>query len=100
MRIQKCNELIQWIVVFFFFCLPYLCPNREGDISLIESDAITNTTDETLTEKNTISNRIFQRAGPDLYDEILNDNRGMNELTIHTSFTVARAHSNGNSKRN
>lgn len=50
--------------------------HREGDISLIESDAITNTTDETLTEKNTISNRIFQRAGPELYDEISNDNRG------------------------
>lgn len=50
--------------------------HREGDISLIESDAITNTTDETLTERNTISSRIFQRAGPDLYDEILNDNRG------------------------
>lgn len=54
---------------------------REGDISLIESDAITNTTDETLTEKNTISNRIFQRAGPDLYDEILNDNRGKQCMT-------------------
>lgn len=49
---------------------------REGDISLIESDIITNTTDETLTERNTVSSRIFQRAGPDLYDEILNDNRG------------------------
>lgn len=43
---------------------------------MIEADAITNTTDETLTEKNTISDRIFRRAGPDLYDEILNDNRG------------------------
>lgn len=58
----------------------FLCFNREGDISLIESDAITNTTDETLTEKNTISNRIFERAGPDLYDEILNDNRGMETI--------------------
>ncbi|XP_031640596.1 protein GDAP2 homolog isoform X4 [Contarinia nasturtii] len=47
----------------------------EGDISLIESDVITNTTDETLTEKNSISSRIFQRAGPSLYEEILNDNR-------------------------
>lgn len=55
-----------------------IAAHREGDISLIESDAITNTTDETLTERNSISSRIFQRAGPDLYDEILNDNRGKN----------------------
>lgn len=60
--------------------------NREGDISLIESDAITNTTDETLTEKNTISSRIFQRAGPDLYDEILNDNRGKRRfIAVHSN---------------
>lgn len=64
----------QFDIVFHCYCY---CFYREGDISLIESDAITNTTDETLTEKNTISNRIFERAGPDLYDEILNDNRGM-----------------------
>lgn len=56
--------------------------HREGDISLIESDAITNTTDETLTEKNTISSRIFQRAGPDLYEEIQNDNRGKQKFSI------------------
>lgn len=50
---------------------------REGDISLVEADVITNTTDKTLTDKNTISNRILNRAGPHLYDEIINDNRRM-----------------------
>lgn len=49
---------------------------REGDISSLEVDAVTNTTDETLTEKNIISNRIFRRAGPSLHEEILNNNRG------------------------
>lgn len=53
----------------FTFC-------REGDISLLDADAITNTTDETLTERNIVSNRILRRSGPDLLDEILNDNRG------------------------
>lgn len=50
---------------------------REGDISLIEADAITNTTDETLTEKNSVSSQIFQRAGSDLYDEIAPYHRGI-----------------------
>lgn len=50
---------------------------REGDISLIEADAITNTTDETLTEKNIISNRIYRRAGPGLREEIKNDLKGI-----------------------
>lgn len=50
--------------------------SREGDISLLEVDAITNTTDETLTEKNIISKRIFRRAGSGLQEEIANNNRG------------------------
>lgn len=50
---------------------------REGDVSLIEADAITNSTDETLTEKNIISSRILRRAGPGLREEILNDPRGI-----------------------
>lgn len=67
------NEIHFWIN---FLILSVWNVYREGDISLIEADAITNTTDETLTEKNTISNRVFLRAGADLYEEILNDNRG------------------------
>lgn len=49
---------------------------REGDISLVQADAITNTTDETLTEKNIISDRIFNRAGPGLKEELLKQVRG------------------------
>lgn len=67
------NAIHFWI---YFLILSVWNVHREGDISLIEADAITNTTDETLTEKNTISNRVFLRAGADLYEEILNDNRG------------------------
>lgn len=53
---------------------------REGDISLLEVDAITNTTDETLTEKNIISRKVFRRAGSYLQEEIANNNRGNQRL--------------------
>ncbi|CAH0725388.1 unnamed protein product, partial [Brenthis ino] len=43
----------------------------QGDISTLEVDAITNTTDETLTECNVVSERIMQGAGPDLKEEIV-----------------------------
>lgn len=43
---------------------------------MVQADAITNTTDETLTEKNIISDRIFSRAGPGLKQELLNEIRG------------------------
>ncbi|XP_059049725.1 protein GDAP2 homolog isoform X2 [Achroia grisella] len=42
-----------------------------GDITSLEVDAITNTTDETLTECNAISERIMQMAGPELKEEII-----------------------------
>ncbi|XP_055604019.1 protein GDAP2 homolog [Uranotaenia lowii] len=45
----------------------------EGDISLLAVDAITNTTDETLTEKNRISKRIFGRAGAALTSAVVHD---------------------------
>ncbi|XP_065076872.1 protein GDAP2 homolog isoform X3 [Ochlerotatus camptorhynchus] len=45
----------------------------EGDISLLEIDAITNTTDETLTEKNRISKKIFGRAGAALTSAVVHD---------------------------
>lgn len=72
---KKKNELTVRLFVHYinFFQTTI---NREGDISLVEADAVTNTTDETLTEKNIISNRIFRRAGPNLHEDILNDNRG------------------------
>ena len=40
-------------------------------------DAITNTTDETLTECNVVSERIMQGAGPDLKEEIVTRALGM-----------------------
>ncbi|XP_055537363.1 protein GDAP2 homolog isoform X5 [Wyeomyia smithii] len=45
----------------------------EGDISLLAVDAITNTTDETLTEKNRISRKIFGRAGAALTSAVIHD---------------------------
>ncbi|XP_055620855.1 protein GDAP2 homolog isoform X2 [Toxorhynchites rutilus septentrionalis] len=45
----------------------------QGDISLLDVDAITNTTDETLTEKNRISKKIFGRAGAALTSAVVHD---------------------------
>lgn len=49
---------------------------RDGDITLLQVDAITNTTNETLTERNFISDGIFGRAGSRLKEEISSDIRG------------------------
>ncbi|XP_038122374.1 protein GDAP2 homolog isoform X4 [Culex quinquefasciatus] len=45
----------------------------EGDISLLAVDAITNTTNETLTEKNRVSKKIFGRAGTALTSAVVHD---------------------------
>lgn len=42
----------------------------EGDISLLNADGITNSTNENLNDINCISNRIFNRAGSALVDEL------------------------------
>lgn len=42
----------------------------EGDISLLNADCITNTTNERLSEANTVSNRIVGRAGVNLLEEL------------------------------
>lgn len=42
----------------------------EGDISLLNADAIVNTTNETLSDSNSVSNRIVSRAGPGLLEEL------------------------------
>uniref|UniRef100_A0A182KFC6 Macro domain-containing protein n=1 Tax=Anopheles christyi TaxID=43041 RepID=A0A182KFC6_9DIPT len=47
----------------------------EGDISQLKVDAITNSTDETLTEKNRVSKKIFGRAGAALTSAIVYDVR-------------------------
>ncbi|CAH2070853.1 unnamed protein product, partial [Iphiclides podalirius] len=43
----------------------------QGDITTLDVDAVTNTTNETLSECNEISERIMQAAGPDLKEEIV-----------------------------
>ena len=43
---------------------------RMGDISLLSVDAIVNSTNEAMTERNPISDRICARAGPGLKEEI------------------------------
>uniref|UniRef100_A0A182MC41 Macro domain-containing protein n=1 Tax=Anopheles culicifacies TaxID=139723 RepID=A0A182MC41_9DIPT len=52
----------------------------EGDISQLKVDAITNSTDETLTEKNRVSKKIFGRAGAALTSAIVHDVRSNNVL--------------------
>lgn len=42
----------------------------EGDISLLNADAIVNTTNENLCDNNCVSNRIINRAGSGLADEL------------------------------
>jgi hypothetical protein len=42
----------------------------EGDISLLSADCITNTTNERLNDSNAVSNRIINRAGGNLLEEL------------------------------
>lgn len=74
------NELSMFLYAFM------VSFNREGDISLLEVDVITNTSDETLTEKNSISSRVFKRAGSDLYNEIVHYHRGNQALSTINHF--------------
>ncbi|KAH0813264.1 hypothetical protein GEV33_009527 [Tenebrio molitor] len=47
-----------------------------GDISALQVDAIVNSTNESMNESNPVSDRIFQRAGSELKEEINLDIRG------------------------
>ncbi|KAL9920768.1 ganglioside induced differentiation associated protein 2 isoform 4-T6 [Glossina fuscipes fuscipes] len=47
----------------------------DGDITLLEADTITNTTNETLSESNTLSESILNVAGNELRDELSNNVR-------------------------
>lgn len=58
------------ITNFYWFCF------RDGDITTLEVDAITNTTDETLTESNIISERILNVAGNQLKEDLTHNIRG------------------------
>ncbi|KAI1242218.1 hypothetical protein IHE44_0005735 [Lamprotornis superbus] len=46
------------------------CFLRKGDVALLNCTAIVNTSNETLTDKNPVSESIFMHAGPDLRDEL------------------------------
>ncbi|PKU32458.1 ganglioside-induced differentiation-associated protein 2 [Limosa lapponica baueri] len=43
---------------------------RKGDVALLNCTAIVNTSNESLTDKNPVSESIFMHAGPDLKDEL------------------------------
>lgn len=47
-----------------------------GDISTLQVDAVVNSTNESMSDSNPVSDRIFQRAGSDLKEEINLDIRG------------------------
>lgn len=49
---------------------------RTGDISSLQVDAIVNSTNESMNDDNSVSNRIFQRAGFGLKEEIALEVRG------------------------
>ncbi|XP_050500642.1 protein GDAP2 homolog [Diabrotica virgifera virgifera] len=55
-----------------------------GDISSLQVDAIVNSTNETMTESNPVSDRIYQRAGSGLKEEITLDIRecGTGEVRV------------------
>lgn len=42
----------------------------KGDVALLNCTAIVNTSNETLTDKNPISDSIHRHAGPELRDEL------------------------------
>jgi O-acetyl-ADP-ribose deacetylase (regulator of RNase III) len=54
---------------FYFFY-------RTGDISLLSVDAIVNSTNESMLERNPVSDRICARAGPAIREEIRQDVKG------------------------
>lgn len=49
-----------------------LAAYRTGDVTTLTIESIVNPTNETLTDKNPISNRVFEVAGPELKDECQN----------------------------
>jgi O-acetyl-ADP-ribose deacetylase (regulator of RNase III) len=49
---------------------------RTGDISLLSVDAIVNSTNESMTERNPVSDRVCTRAGPALREEIWQEVKG------------------------
>lgn len=50
---------------------------RSGDITTLQVDAIVNSTNESMNDSNPVSDRIFQKAGSALKEEINLDIRGL-----------------------
>nr|XP_022909356.1 protein GDAP2 homolog isoform X2 [Onthophagus taurus] len=61
-----------------------------GDISSLQVDAIVNSTNESMTDSNPISDRIFERAGPGLKEEISLDIRecGTGEVRVTQGYEL------------
>lgn len=53
--------------------LGYIIPSfySNGDVALLNCTAIVNTSNETLTDKNPVSDSVHRYAGPELRDELL-----------------------------
>jgi O-acetyl-ADP-ribose deacetylase (regulator of RNase III) len=49
---------------------------REGDITQLRADAIVHSTNETLSDRNPLSDRLFSKAGPGLRHEIQSEIKG------------------------
>ena len=65
---------------FLFLMGPYLFSTciyfREGDITQLRVDAIVHSTNETLSDRNPLSDRLFSKAGPGLRHEIQSEIKG------------------------
>lgn len=49
----------------------FVSPDSAGDVALLNCTSIVNTSNESLNDKNPLSDRIHQLAGPELRDELL-----------------------------
>ncbi len=56
------NCHVHYIIVFYYY--------RIGDITKLSLEAVVHPTNESLTDKNPISNCILEAAGPELKDEL------------------------------
>jgi O-acetyl-ADP-ribose deacetylase (regulator of RNase III) len=59
---------------------------RVGDISLLNADAIVNSTNESMLERNPVSDRIYCQAGQGLLEEIKQEIKG----TIYIFFLLLK----------
>ena len=62
--VYYCISLSLSLFLTFFLC----CRYRSGDIAMLQVDAVVNPTNESLTDKNPISIRLLEVAGPELKD--------------------------------